>query len=277
MPVVADVTPMAARKEEELLSLLRGLPRAMVAFSGGVDSSYLVSAARVAMGDRVLAVTALSPSVPEVQREMARRIAAEVGVAHRFVDTAEMGNPGYRENSLQRCYHCKTELYGTLEELGAREGFDVILSGTNKDDLGDFRPGLRAASERAVRHPLCEVGLDKAEIRVLSRRAGLPTWDAPASPCLASRVPYGQEVTVDKLSQIEKAEAVLRRFGFHETRVRHHGDVARIEVAPDEIARIVASADRAQIVREIKGLGFRHVALDLEGYRTGSLHQGLEK
>lgn len=265
----------AIEREERLLALIGELPSAVVAFSGGVDSSYLVHAAARALGRRVVAVTALAPSVPRIQRDMARAIAAHVGVEHVLIDTSEMDDPRYRQNAPDRCYFCKSELYGRLEELAAVRGWQVILSGTNADDLGDYRPGLAAALKRKVRHPLAEVGLGKREIRELSRRAGLPTWDAPASPCLSSRIPYGQEVTVEKLSQIEAAEALLRAHGFRELRVRHHGDVARIELGAADLAALAAHPEREAIVRALKALGFRYVALDLEGFRSGSLNEGL--
>jgi uncharacterized protein len=243
-----------------------------VAFSGGVDSSYLAFALARAQGDRAVAVTALSPSVPAIQREMARRIAAQVGIRHVEIETREMDEAGYRANDRDRCYFCKSELYGRLERLADGQRFHVMLSGTNADDLGDFRPGLRAAGERGVRHPLLEVGLAKADIRRLSLQAGLPTWNAPASPCLASRIPYGQEVTVDKLAQIEAAEALLRSLGLPELRVRHHGDVARIEVPVARLAELTAEGVRERVVADLKSLGFKHVALDLEGFRSGSLN-----
>lgn len=268
----ADVSLELRAKEEALLSLLRGLPPAAVAFSGGVDSSYLAFALHAAQGDAAVAVTALSPSVPAIQREMARRIAAKVGIRHVEIETHEMEEAGYRANDRDRCYFCKSELYGRLDGLAAGLGFAVMVSGTNADDLGDFRPGLRAAGERGVRHPLVEAGLSKAEIRRLSLQAGLPTWNAPASPCLASRIPYGQEVTVDKLAQIEAAEALLRSLGLPELRVRHHGDVARIEVPLARLPELVAPAVRERVVADLKALGWKHVALDLEGFRSGSLN-----
>ena len=262
-------------KERRLLELLGAMPSAVVAFSGGVDSSYLAFAAARALGERALAVTALSPSVPEVQRAMARRVAATVRIRHLEIDTREVDDPAYRKNALDRCYFCKSELYGRLSELALLHGWKNILSGTNSDDLGDFRPGLNAAAEQQVRHPLVEAALGKSEIRRLSRRAGLPTWDVPASPCLASRIPFGQEVTVEKLSQVETAEEALRRLGLVEFRVRHHGDLARIEVPAALIGELLDDERRAAIVAAVRAAGFRHVAVDLEGFRSGSLHAGL--
>jgi uncharacterized protein len=273
----ADSLPIAtpaelAVRREALLAILGSLPSPVVAFSGGVDSSYLAHAARQALGDAAVAVTALSPSVPEVQRQMARRIAAQVGIRHLEIETREMEDPGYRANALSRCYRCKSELYGRLQELAPRHGWGVILSGTNRDDLGDFRPGLGAAAERGVRHPLVEAELTKTDIRVLSREAGLPTWNAPASPCLSSRIPYGQEVTVEKLGQIEAAEQLLRTLGLTELRVRHHGDIARIEVPAEALPRLVTPEARERVVAGLRALGFRYVTLDLEGFRSGNLN-----
>lgn len=257
-------------REARLLGILGGLPEAVVAFSGGVDSSYLAWAAQRALGARATAVTALSPSVPEVQRSMAREIASVVGIRHEQIETHEMDREGYRANSVLRCYFCKSELYDRLRDLAAARGWTYVLSGTNADDLGDYRPGLKAAAEHEVRHPLVEAGLSKADIRFLSRRAGLPTWDAPASPCLSSRIPFGLEVTVEKLGQIEVAEAAMRELGFAELRIRHHGDVARLEVPLARLADVLAS--RAEVVARVKAAGFRHVALDLEGFRSGNLN-----
>ena len=241
-----------------------------MAFSGGVDSSYLAYAAHEALGERALAVTAVSPSYPLHHREMAESVIARFALSHRFVDTAEMQNPAYRRNDGERCYHCKSELFRVLADLREELGFAAVAYGVNTDDLGDYRPGHRAADERAVHSPFLNAALSKQEIRALSREVGLPTADLPASACLSSRLPYGQAVTPENLRQIEEGEARLRDLGFAQLRLRHHGDTARIEIAPGELARALDPAMARSIVDAIKPLGFRYVSLDLEGYRTGA-------
>ncbi len=265
-----------AAKESALYAQLESAGRLVVAFSGGVDSSYLAYAAKQVLGEDSLAVTALSPSYPRVQREMVEQIISEFSIPHRFVDTSEMENEAYRVNHADRCYHCKTALFERLEGVVGEFGFESIAYGINRDDTGDFRPGHRAADEHQVLAPLLDAGLGKEEIRRLSRRAGLPTAEIPASACLASRLPYGMRVTSDRLSQVEKGEDILRGFGFRQVRLRHHGDLARIEVGQDELDRAFDPARNRQIVAAIKAIGFRWVALDLEGYRTGSLNAVLE-
>jgi uncharacterized protein len=264
------------RKDKALLERLAEAGSVIVAYSGGVDSAYLAYAAHRAIGDRALAVTAESPSYPRSHRLMAEEVARRVGFAHRFVSTREMENPDYRKNPTDRCYFCKTELFTLLEDLRARDGFDAVAYGVNTDDTGDFRPGHRAAEEHRVLAPLLEVGLSKSEIRELSRKAGLPTADLPASACLASRIPYGMEVTQEKLRQIDDAEEALRGLGFRQVRVRHHGELARIEIAPDELSRALTPASVADMSRALHALGFRYVALDLDGYRSGSLNEVLQ-
>ncbi|HEB88369.1 MAG TPA: ATP-dependent sacrificial sulfur transferase LarE [Deltaproteobacteria bacterium] len=248
----------------------------MIAFSGGVDSSYLGWAAHRVLGDDCLLVTAVSPSYPESHRTMAEEVVARFGLPHRFVDTHEMERAAYRVNASDRCYHCKSELFDTMERLGAELGFERVAYGVNTDDRSDFRPGHRAADEHGVLAPLQEVGLSKAEIRELSRFAGLPTADLPASACLSSRLPYGTEVTVERLRQVEEGESRLRALGFGQVRLRHHGELARVEVDPKELPRALERAMTERIVRAIKPLGFRYVTLDLEGYRMGSLNEVLQ-
>jgi uncharacterized protein len=265
--------PTPAQKEAALAERLRTAGRVIVAFSGGVDSSYLAVAAHRALGAGALAVTAVSPSYPESHRRVAEDLVARFGLAHRFVETHEMESAAYRANAPDRCYHCKTELFDVLGALRDQLGFDAVAYGVNTDDTGDFRPGHRAATEHGVLSPFLDVALSKAEIRALSRALALPTADLPASACLSSRLPYGTEVTSERLRQVEAGEERLRALGFRQLRLRHHGDVARIEIEPSELSRALDPAMARAIAAEIKPLGFRFVALDLEGYRTGSLNQ----
>ena len=247
----------------------------IVAFSGGVDSSYLAWAAQRALGEGALAVTAVSPSYPSSHREMAERIVAEFALQHRFVATREMERAEYRANEPDRCYHCKTELFSVLDELRDALAFDAVAYGVNTDDTGDYRPGHRAADEHGVLSPFLDVKLSKSEIRALSRAAGLPSADLPASACLSSRLPYGTEVTPERLRQVEQGEERLRELGFRQVRLRHHGELARVEVDPAELPRALDPAMARAIAEAIKPLGFRWVSLDLEGYRTGSLNEVL--
>lgn len=261
-------------KARALRDTLASLDSVIVAYSGGVDSAFLACVARDVLGDRALAVTADSPSYPERHREMARDIAARFGLRHEIIRTNEMERPEYRANPTNRCYFCKHELYSHLTRLAAPLGA-VVVDGNNADDRGDYRPGRQAAREFGVRSPLDEVGLTKDEIRALSRDMGLPTWDEPASACLSSRIPYQSEVTDEKLRMIESAENALRRLGFRVCRVRHHDDLARVELGRDELSRAVEPELNRVIVRELKAIGYRFVTLDLQGYRTGSLNEGL--
>jgi pyridinium-3,5-biscarboxylic acid mononucleotide sulfurtransferase len=261
-------------KEQALCGTLESLGSVIVAYSGGVDSAYLACIASRTLGDRAVAVTADSPSYPERHRQLAIQIAREFGLRHEIIHTSELERPEYRANPANRCYYCKHELYTHLSRLGtARHA--IVVDGNNADDRGDYRPGRQAAREFGVRSPLDEVNLTKDEIRELSRRAGLPTWDEPASACLSSRIPYHHEVTDEKLRAIEQAEEALRALGFRVFRVRHHDDVARVEIARNEMPRALEPDIAAAIVRDLKAAGYRYITLDLQGYRTGSLNEGL--
>src|SRR6266576_6101751 len=272
--MIVPVNTAPVNKEQALCDTLASLESVIVAYSGGVDSSYLAYIASRTLGDRAVAVTADSPSYPERHRNLAIQIAHDFGLRHEIIHTSELENPEYRANPANRCYYCKHELYTHLSRL-AESRRAVVVDGNNADDRGDYRPGRQAAREFGVRSPLDEVDLGKDEIRELSRRAGLPTWDEPASACLSSRIPYHHEVTDAKLRTIERAEQALRALGFRMFRVRHHDDVARIEIARSEMPRALEPEIAAAIVRELKEIGYRYVSLDLQGYRTGSLNEGL--
>jgi uncharacterized protein len=261
-------------KERALRDTLASLGSVVVAYSGGVDSAYLAWIAHDTLGDRALAITAESPSYPQRHRQMAIDVAQRFGLRHEIIRTSELERPEYRANPTNRCYYCKHELYTHLSRIAA--GCDaVVVDGNNADDRGDYRPGRQAAREFGVRSPLDEADLGKEEIRELSRRVGLPTWDEPASACLSSRIPYHSDVTDEKLRMIERAETALRSFGFRVCRVRHHDDLARIEIGREELPRALDPEMGAAIVRELKAIGYRYVTLDLQGYRTGSLNEGL--
>jgi len=274
-PAASAAAAGVAAKDAALDRALRDLPALIVAYSGGVDSAYLAYAAHRALGSGVLCVTADSPSYPERHRALAVRIATEFGFNHQFIQTAEMARPEYRANPANRCYYCKHELYTHLTALARERGIPVIADGSNADDRGDYRPGRQAAREFGVRSPLDEVGLSKIEIRELSRLAGLPTWDEPASACLSSRIPYFSEVTDEKLRMIERAEAVLRGLGFRICRVRHHDTIARLELGRDEMTRALDPDVSDVIDRELRAIGYAHVTIDLRGYRLGSLNDAL--
>jgi pyridinium-3,5-biscarboxylic acid mononucleotide sulfurtransferase len=264
-----------ASRERRLYEALASFDSVIVAFSGGVDSAYLAWAATSLLGPAALCVTADSPSYPDHHRQLALRIAREFGLHHEFVRTAEVERPEYRANPVNRCYYCKSELYDVLSRLAAERGIAMIVDGSNADDRSDYRPGRQAAREFGIRSPLDEADLTKTDIRELSRRAGLPTWDEPASACLSSRIPYNSEVTPDKLRMIERAEAVLRDLGFRVCRVRHHETLARLEIGADELNRALEAPLREQIVRELQAIGYHHVTIDLRGYRMGSLNEGV--
>jgi len=277
-------------RERRLTDLLASFDSVIVAFSGGVDSAYLAWAATQVLGSSALCVTADSPSYPDHHRQLALRIAREFQLRHEIIATAEMDRPEYRANPVNRCYFCKQELYTSLSRLATDRGVGLIVDGSNADDRADYRPGRVAAREFGVRSPLDEADLTKDDIRELSRLAGLPTWDEPASACLSSRIPYQSEVTTEKLRMIERAELVLRGLGFRICRVRHHdtpfdsgsgrpeqsrGTLARIEIGRDELARALEPEVRDRIVRELRTIGYQHVTIDLQGYRMGSLNEGV--
>ena len=275
---IADVDIDAIlHKQERMFAALRPLGSLLVAFSGGADSAYLAWAAHRVLGDRALAVTALSPSFSEHDRRESQDFAAAAGIRHECIATDEFSNPLYVANSADRCYHCKHELFEKLEALAAARGFSAIAYGINADDTHEFRPGHRAAAEHKVLAPLLDAGLRKSEIRALSRRAGLITWDRPAAACLSSRVAYGTEVTPQLLARIEHGEAFLREMGFRQFRLRVHGELARIEIAPDELPQAFNRETIQKISASLKELGFAFVTLDLEGYRTGSLNALIKK
>ena len=276
---------MSMLKEQRLRELVSSFDSLIIAFSGGVDSAYLAWVATQVLGSSALCVTADSPSYPDRHRQLALRLAQDFRFQHEIIHSREMERVEYRSNPVNRCYYCKHELYSLLSELARQREFDAIADGSNADDRGDYRPGRQAAREFGVRSPLDEVDLTKSEIRELSHRAGLPTWDEPASACLSSRIPYHSEVTDEKLRMIERAEDVLRDLGFRVCRVRHHdlsggavakGDfLARLELDRDELPRALEPAIRDRLIADLKAIGYQHVTIDLQGYRTGSLNEGL--
>jgi uncharacterized protein len=271
---VGDWTdPTLIEHRDRLLSTLRGYGRVAVAYSGGVDSAVVAKAAREALGDDAVAVTAVSESLASGELEEAEALARKIGIKHRVIRTEEFADPNYLRNNPDRCYFCKSELYGRLASMLVTLDVEVIASGANRDDAGDHRPGMRAAGEKGVRHPLQECGLGKAEVRALAKAWDLPTWDKPATPCLSSRIAYGEEVTPERVRMVDQAEVWLRDRGLRLLRVRYHkGDLARIELPVEELPRFAAPEVRGELVKAFRALGFKYVTLDLEGFRSGSLN-----
>jgi uncharacterized protein len=262
-------------KQERLFASLGELGRVIVAYSGGTDSAYLAWAANKVLGENALAITADSPSIPASHKRAAEEFAHRFNIRHEYVETYEFDNPNYARNEADRCFHCKDEMFTRLEQVGRERGIPHVVYGVNKDDLGDYRPGQNAAKIHQARAPLVEAGLTKAEIRELSRLAGLPTWDRPASACLASRIPYGTPVTIENVKKVETGEDAMRALGFRQFRVRFHGDLVRLEIAPDELERAMTLEMANRFTGIFKPLGFHYVTLDLEGYRQGAMNEAL--
>jgi len=260
--------------QQQLIRAIEPLTSCVVAFSGGVDSAVVAKAAHLALGKRALAVTGVSPSLASGELETACQVARSIGISHQTIETGELADAGYLANQPNRCWHCKTELYGTLRQMADRLGFQAIVNGANADDQNDFRPGLQAASEQQVVSPLADCGMTKAEVRQLAQAWNLEVWNKPATPCLSSRVVYGLEITPERLSRIDAAEAWLRDLGFSSVRVRcHHDEMARIEISPDQLSRLGEPNLRRSIIERLRELGFRYVTVDLEGFRSGSFQQ----
>ncbi|MEH2043752.1 ATP-dependent sacrificial sulfur transferase LarE [Nostoc sp.] len=268
---------MLTEKFEQLRALFREMEQALIAYSGGVDSTLVAKIAYDVLGDRALAVTAVSPSLLPEELEDAKIQAATIGIPHKIVQTHEMENPNYTSNPVNRCYFCKSELHDTLKPLALQLGYPYVVDGVNADDLHDYRPGIQAAKERGARSPLAEVGVTKVEVRQLSQQLGLPWWDKPAQPCLSSRFPYGEEITVAKLQRVGRGEIYLRKLGWQNLRVRSEGDTARIELPPEQIKEFVLTNDLQKLVSAFQDFGFIYVTLDLEGYRSGKLNQVLNR
>jgi uncharacterized protein len=268
---------MQIEKLEQLKALFKQMEQAIIAYSGGVDSTLVAKIAYDILGDRALAVTAMSPSLLPEELEDAKIQAATIGIRHQIVETNEMENPNYTSNPINRCYFCKSELHDTLKPLANKLGYPYVIDGVNADDLNDYRPGIQAAKERGARSPLAEIGVSKAEVRQISQYLGLSWWDKPAQPCLSSRFPYGEEITVTKLQRVGRAEIYLRKLGWNNLRVRSENDTARIELPPEQIQDFILSTDLKSLVSAFQEFGFIYVTLDLEGYRSGKLNQILDK
>lgn len=262
-----------AAKRDRLLELLRSYGTCAVAYSGGLDSAVLAKAAHVALGERAVAVTGVSASLAVGELDEAKLIARQIGIRHEVIQTGEVSIPAYQQNTANRCYHCKTELFAQVERLAGRMDVAVVADGSNVDDHGEHRPGIRAARDRKVRSPLAECGFTKAELRTLAEHWSIPIWDKPATPCLSSRIAYGEKVTPERLEMVDRAERFFRQHGFQPLRVRYHrGDVARIEVAPQALSRFADESFRREAVEHLKSIGFKYISLDLEGFRSGSLN-----
>ncbi|HEY9704919.1 MAG TPA: ATP-dependent sacrificial sulfur transferase LarE [Allocoleopsis sp.] len=268
---------MINEKLAELKSIFSSMESALIAYSGGVDSALIAKIAADVLGDRALAITANSPSLLPEELAEAKRQAEMIGIAHEIIFTQEMNNPNYTSNPVNRCYFCKSELHDNLKPIALTRGYPYIIDGVNADDLKDYRPGIQAAKERGVRSPLAEVGITKMEVREISQFLGLSWWDKPAQPCLSSRFPYGEEITISKLQRVGRAEIYLRQLGWQNLRVRSEGDTARIELQSDQIKDFVLKTDLPQLVAELQKIGFLYVSLDLEGYRSGKLNQVISK
>jgi uncharacterized protein len=265
----------AILKEQQLREIFRALGSVIVAYSGGVDSSYVAYIANAELGPRAICITGESASLPSYQQAEMERVVSDFGFQHEVIQTEELDNPSYQANNPDRCFFCKDELYGKLEAIAASRAIDAIVDGSTTDDIDDFRPGRQAAKQHAVRSPLIEVGMSKAEVRQLSRRVGLPTWDKPASPCLSSRIAYGTTVTIERLNKVDRGEEILREFGFREFRVRHHDTLVRLEISPAEMDRVLRKEVLDQLAARFRELGFKYVTLDLEGFRSGSMNEVL--
>ena len=278
MAVLVELSdPVRLRaKEDRLMALLKEMGSAIIAYSGGADSAYLAWAAAQALGDKALAVTADSASIPESHKRAAEDFVRQFGIRHEYIQTYEFENPDYVKNDPNRCFHCKDELFTRLDQVARERGGARIVYGVNVDDLGDYRPGQNAARQHRVNAPLVDAGLTKAEIRELSRQAGLPTWDRPASACLSSRIPYGTPVTIENVKTVEVGEEEIRALGFRQFRVRFHGELVRLEIAPDELTRALDAGMARQFTAIFKKLGFKYVTLDLEGYRQGAMNEVLK-
>ena len=270
---MTELSAELTAKRDRLLELVRSYGSCAVAFSGGLDSTVLAKAAQLALGDRAVAVTGASASLAAGELDQCRELARQIGIRHEVIQTDELSNPEYRKNTADRCYHCKTELFARLEAIARQCDAAVVADGSNRDDHGEHRPGLRAAREQKVKSPLAECGFAKPEIRQLAAHWGLSTWDKPATPCLSSRIAYGEPVTPERLAMVDQAERFLRGQGFQPLRVRYHkGDMARIEVAPEVLGRFLDEPFRRELVQRLRAIGFKYVSLDLEGFRSGSLN-----
>ena len=266
---------MLTEKLARLQDIFKQMERALIAYSGGVDSTLVAKVAYEVLSDRALAITAVSPSLLPEELEAAKHQARVIGIQHKLVKTQEMENPNYTSNPINRCYFCKSELHDTLKPIAQARSYPYIVDGVNADDLHDYRPGIQAAKERGVRSPLAEVGITKIEVRQLSQQLGLPWWDKPSQPCLSSRFPYGEEITVTKLQRVGRAEVYLRQLGYQNLRVRSEGDTARIELPPEQIQKFVVNTNLEKLVAQLQAYGFIYVTLDLEGYQSGKLNRAL--